>query len=266
MSLEVCSLFSGSSGNATYMASGDTRVLIDAGLSGRMIMQALEAIKVLPETLSAILVSHEHLDHIKGVGVLSRKYRIPVYANEATWEKMHRQVGEIAPGYRRVFETDSDFYVGSLAVMPISVSHDAADPVAFRVYASGRSASVATDMGVVSKKVMTRLAGSDFLILESNHDEDMLRHNGRYSDALKRRILGSRGHLSNDSCGKALLSLYETGVGTVMLGHLSEENNTPELAMRTVSEMLVRQGLRPGIDVLLEMTWRDHAGGYYRVE
>lgn len=266
MGLEVCSLFSGSSGNATYMASGDTRVLIDAGLSGKAIAEALASIQVLPETLSAILVSHEHVDHIRGVGVLSRKYRIPVYANEATWDKMHRHVGEIAPGHRRVFETDNDFYVGDLAVMPIAISHDAADPVAFRIYAAGRSASVATDMGVMPKKVVSKLAGSDILILESNHDEEMLRHNDRYSAALKRRILGIHGHLSNISCGQALLRLYETGVGTVMLGHLSQENNTPELAMHTVTELLIKQGLSPGKDVFLEMTWRDRAGGFYRVE
>lgn len=266
MRLEVCSLFSGSSGNATYIASGDTRILVDAGHSGRTITAALHSIGVLPETLSAILVTHEHLDHVKGVGVLSRKYRIPVYANEATWERMARTVGELPTGQRRIFDSEYDFYVGDVAVLPISIPHDAADPVAFRVFAGGRSVSIATDMGHVSKRIVKQLAGSDLILLESNHDEEMLRHNDRYSEMLKRRILGTRGHLSNISCGEALLSLHETGVARVLLGHLSEENNTPELALQTVTEVLEKQGLRNGRDILLEMTWRDRVGGHYSLE
>lgn len=266
MKLEVCSLFSGSSGNATYIAAGDTRILVDAGHSGKIITQALAGIGVLPETLSAILVTHEHSDHVKGVGVLSRKYRIPVYANEGTWEKMARSVGELPDAQRRIFVTDDDFYVGNLGVQPIAIPHDAQDPVAFRLYAGGRSVSIATDMGQVSKQLLKRLAGSDLLLLESNHDEEMLLHNPRYAEALKRRILGTRGHLSNHSCAMALIRLRETGVSKVLLGHLSEENNTPELAMNTVSQTLIEEGLRPGQDIFLEMTWRDRAGGYYSIE
>ncbi len=266
MKLEFCSLSSGSSGNSTYVAAGNTRLLIDAGLSGKAISGALESIGVLPESLSAILVTHEHIDHIKGVGILSRKYRVPVYANELTWEKMARTVGEIPIGLRRVFETENDFYVDDLGVRPIAITHDTVEPVAFRVFAGGRSVAVATDMGAVPKRVIKQLAGVDLLLMESNHDIDMLKQNPRYSETLKRRILGTRGHLSNDSCAIALMELYESGVKHVLLGHLSQDNNTPELAMSTVSNALSDKGLRPGEDIHLEMTWRDRPSGFYSLE
>lgn len=266
MKIEFCSLSSGSSGNSTYAAVGSTRLLVDAGLTGRDIAQALAQISVLPENISAILITHEHSDHIKGVGVLSRRYHIPVYANEATWEKMSRSVGEIPVGLRRVFETESDFYIGDINVFPIPILHDTAEPVAFRLYAGNRSVAVATDMGKVTKKVLRYLSGSDLILLESNHDPEMLISNPSYSEALKRRILGTHGHLSNLSCALSLLSLYETGVRHVLLGHLSRDNNTPELAMQTVRDELIRQGLKPDQDIRLDMTFRNRVGGYYTLE
>lgn len=266
MKLTFCSLNSGSNGNASYVAAGDTRVLIDAGLSGKAIAGALATIGVLPESISAILVTHEHIDHVRGVGALSRRYRIPIYANESTWESMYRSVGEVAAPLRRVLEGEDDFFIGDLSVKPFSIPHDAADPVAYRIYAGGRSVAVATDMGHVPKRIVRELSGADLVLLESNHDVEMLNHNERYSFHLKQRILGSRGHLSNDTCAQTLMSLYETGVNKALLGHLSQDNNTPELAMRTVTEALSSQGLRAGRDVLLEMTWRDRASGLYSIE
>lgn len=266
MKLEFCSLSSGSSGNSTYIAAGDARVLVDAGLSGKSITSALDTIGVLPESLSAILVTHEHIDHIKGVGVLSRKYRIPVYANERTWERMTRTVGELPAGLRRVFETESDFYIKDMGIRPIAIQHDTVEPVAFRLFAGGRSVAVATDMGAVPKRVIRQLAGVDLLLVESNHDIEMLKRNERYSESLKRRILGTRGHLSNDHCAAAVMELFDSGVRHVLLGHLSQDNNTPELAMQTVTEALRDQGLRPGQDIFLEMTWRDRPSGFYTIE
>lgn len=266
MKIEFCSLCSGSSGNATYISAGSTRILVDAGLSGKSVIGALSSIGVLPENLTAILVTHEHIDHVKGVGILSRKYRIPVYANENTWNKMSKTVGEVPIGMRRIFETENDFYIDDLAVMPISIQHDSAEPVAFRIYAGARSVAVATDMGNVSKQVIKHLSGVDLLVMESNHDIDMLKQNARYSEALKRRILGNRGHLSNESCGSTLLALYETGVKHALLGHLSDDNNTPELAMHAVSTALKKHGLIPGTDISLEMTWRNKPSGFYTIE
>ncbi len=266
MKLEFCSLNSGSNGNATYIAAGNARVLIDAGLSGKTITASLDALGVLPETLTGILVTHEHVDHIRGIGVLSRKNRIPVYANAATWERMYRVVGDIPASQRREFVTGEDFYVGDLAVRPFSIPHDTVDPVAFRLFAGGRSVAVATDMGHAPKRVLRELAGADLVLLEANHDEEMVEHNPRYPSSLKRRILGSQGHLSNITSAHTLMELYETGVTRALLGHLSEDNNTPELAMQTVTQQLADRGLQLGRDVFLEMTWRDRASGFFTLE
>ena len=265
MSLTFCSLFSGSSGNATYIASGKTGILIDAGLSGRQITDALSRIGVLPETLSGIIITHEHTDHVKGAGILSRKYHLPLYANEGTWAAMARQVGTVAPAERRVFETDSDFYIGDLSVHAFAIPHDAADPVGFRVYAGGCSVATATDMGCIRKSVMNALSGTDLVLLESNHDPAMLMRNEHYSAALKRRILGEHGHLSNEACSKGILTLYESGVRRLVLGHLSAENNTPELALDTALEAVTREGLTPDEDIFLDLGWRDRPGKLYQI-
>ena len=154
MRLTFCPLFSGSSGNALFIGAGDTRLLIDAGMPGKAIERALNEIGVLPETLTAIAVTHEHSDHVKGVGIISRKYHVPIYANERTWNAMARTIGEIHPANRRVFEDENDFYIGDLALHPFPIPHDAADPVGYRVYYGGRSAATATDMGYARKSVL----------------------------------------------------------------------------------------------------------------
>ena len=266
MRFTFCPLFSGSSGNALFIGAGDTRILIDAGMPGRTIENALRQINVLPETLSGIAVTHEHSDHVKGVGILSRKYHLPVYANERTWNAMARSVGEIAPGNRREFKDEEDFYIGDLALCPFSIPHDAADPVGYRVYYGGRSAATATDMGYVKKSVLRTLSGVDVLLLESNHDPDLLMQNPHYSLYLKQRILSNHGHLSNAASADALLFLYESGVRQVLLGHLSQENNTPELALQTAQERLSREGVRLNEDISLGLAWRDRVSRKFEIE
>lgn len=265
MALTFCPLFSGSSGNAVFVGTGKTRILIDAGLPGRTVENALQQLGVLPETLDAIVVTHEHSDHTKGVGILSRKYHLPVYANEPTFNAMAKYVGEIEPKNRRFFETNEDFYIGDLDLMPFSIPHDAADPVGYRVYSGGRSAAVATDMGFLRKNVYQALNGTDVLLLESNHDPDLLMRNPRYSAYLKQRILSNHGHLSNESSARALLSLYETGVKQVLLGHLSSENNTPELAMETALAALERAGVTVNEDIGLGIAWRDRVSTRFEI-
>lgn len=265
MLFTFCPLYSGSSGNALFVGAGNTRILIDAGLSGRTIEEALKKVCVLPETLDGIVVTHEHSDHIKGVGILSRKYHLPVFANERTWNAMARFVGAVAPQNVRIFDTEGDFYIGDLALRPFSIPHDAADPVGYRVYYGGRSLSTATDMGYFKKSVCQQIAGSDLVLLESNHDPDMLMQNPHYSMALKQRILSNHGHLSNQTCAQALCALYETGVHNVLLGHLSGENNTPELAMDTAVRGVSGQGIVPNQDIRIDMAWRDHVGSVYTI-
>ena len=265
MKITFCSLFSGSSGNAIYIGAGDTHLLVDAGLPGKAVSEALLSIGVLPETLSAILVTHEHTDHVKGVGVLSRKYRIPVYANHRTWEAMERHVGNIAPGCRREFFSGDTFYINNVSILPYSTSHDAAEPVGYRIDYSGHSVATATDMGVFTKKILGTLSGVDLLLLESNYDPDMLRENENYSQRLKTRIQSRYGHLSNGACASAILELQKTGVRNVVLGHLSQENNTPELALQTVCSILSEAGLQLGEDVRVGMAWRDRVGDCYEI-
>ncbi|MCI5772301.1 MAG: MBL fold metallo-hydrolase [Clostridiales bacterium] len=265
MQMKFCPLYSGSSGNCTYIATEKTRLLVDAGMSGKMLSDALNAIHVLPETVDAILITHEHSDHVKGAGILSRKYHIPIYANAATWRAMERQVGAVPQALRRVFETGESFFVGEMDVLPFSIPHDAADPVGFRVFAGGHSVATATDMGYLTQNTVDAIGGSDVVLLESNHDPDMLMQNPHYSARLKQRILGRHGHLSNESCAQAVLTLYETGVRHLVLGHLSGENNTPSLALETTLRAVEKYGLAQGEDIFIHIAWRDRVSGMFTV-
>lgn len=263
MDMIFCPLSSGSSGNALFVQYGRTRLLVDAGKPGRTILSALEMIGVDPATLSAILITHEHSDHIAGAGVLSRKLNVPVYATEGTWHAMAGKVGNIPDGCRREFDKQCDFYVGDLGVIPFGTSHDAADPVGYRLCGGGISLSIATDLGYFSKAVRQAVGGSSMVLLESNHDPDMLRQNPHYTSALKQRILGNRGHLSNEACAEALVQLADTGVRHVVLGHLSGENNTPELAMAVNTRRARMEGIRLGSDLRLDVARRDTVGDVY---
>lgn len=262
MELRFCPLFSGSSGNALYLGCENTHILIDAGMSGAKITAEMERVGLSPTDLSGILVTHEHSDHIAGVGILSRKYDIPIYANEGTWAAMRSKLGNINERNILIFETGADFHVGHLDITPFSIPHDAAEPVGYSFYAGRSKLSIATDLGVVKESWLRHIEESDLVLLESNHDIDMLKA-GRYPYDLKRRILGSKGHLSNDAAGKAALELVRRGVRTIILGHLSGENNFPELAYQSVSCVLQAEGIEPGRDVMLSVASRDGSSGMY---
>lgn len=267
MSFCFCPLRSGSSGNSLYVQAGHTRILVDAGLSGKTVEQALCDLAVSPGTLQAILITHEHSDHIKGAGILSRRYDLPVYATEGTWIAMESKPGMdgIALRNRRVFASDEDFYIGDLAVSPFSIPHDAADPVGFALLHTGRKLCVATDLGHIAAGWMKALSGADLLLMESNYDPDMLRDHHWYSSMLKKRIQGNRGHLSNGDCGVALSRLVKMGLCHVILGHLSAETNTPELARSTVCDALASEGIQPGVDVQVDIALRDCMGRLYTI-
>jgi len=260
MELFFCPLFSGSSGNALFVQYGNTRLLIDAGKPGRQIEDALRLIGVSAESLSAVLITHEHSDHIHGAGILARKYRLPVYATAETWKAMEGKLGKIPPGVRHEFFVGQEFCLGELGVSPFSIPHDAADPVGYRLWGGPVSIATATDLGHFSRYVFDRIRGSDLVLLESNHDPDLLRANPHYSQALKSRIPGSKGHLSNEACSEALLHLIAAGTRNVILGHLSGENNNPALARRVSVSALEREGIRPDADVRLKVALRDEVG------
>ena len=257
-------LCSGSSGNATYVEAGGTGLLIDAGLTCKRMTELLELIGVAPASLAGVFVTHEHIDHIRGISVLSKKYDIPVYANKDCWNAMTAcgQAAGVAPRNMRVFETDRDFYVGGVRVYPFSTSHDAAHPVGYTVSADGRKCAVCTDLGHIDERILSILAGADIVLLESNHDVDMLMA-GPYPHALKKRILSGQGHLCNEDCAKALVRLYATGVKNAVLGHLSNENNYPALAYATVLSILEDAGLQDEVHVAVAE--RDRPTGVFEI-
>ncbi len=266
MILQFCPLFSGSSGNALLVRGGDTYILIDSGMSGKQEIEALNSVGVDPSRLSAIVVTHEHSDHIKSVGIMSRKFDLPVYATEPTWNMMARSVGNIRKENIRPFDVTDELYIGDLCVRPFAIPHDAACPVGYHVFCGGLSIATATDMGHMTPSVFDEIRSADLVLLESNHDPDMLMHNEHYSAALKRRILGNKGHLSNEACAEALVRLCDNGLQRAILGHLSGENNTPELAMNTSVNALCERGAVLGTEINVDMAWRDHPGHVYTLE
>lgn len=263
MGLTIAPLYSSSSGNSTYVCCGENRILIDAGVTGSAAEAALARIGQRPEGLSGILVTHEHMDHIKGVGVLSRKYDIPVYANAATWQAMEGKIGGVAAKNVRVIDR-REFYIGSLCVQPVPLFHDAADPVGFAVYGGGRKVGVMTDTGHVSAAMLDAMEGASILLLESNHDVELLK-NGRYPYYLKQRILSGKGHLSNDDAGAAAIELARRGVRGILLAHLSRDNNRVALAYDAVHAALSQAGLAIGRDMALGTARKSHVTGCYTI-
>lgn len=233
--MRLCSIASGSSGNCIYIGSDQSSVLIDAGISGKRVEAGLRELELGGKDLDGILITHEHSDHIKGLGVLARKYEVPIYGTRGTLKALQKtsSVGDIPRELYREIVPDVEFQVGDLCISPFRVSHDAAEPVAYRVESGGKKAAVATDLGVYTDYIVERLTGLDVLLLEANHDVHMLEVGG-YPYYLKQRILGERGHLSNESAGQLLCRVLHDRLKHIFLGHLSKENNYEKLAYETV--------------------------------
>lgn len=253
--VKFCSLYSGSSGNSIFISSGKTKILIDAGLSCKRIVASLESIGEKPDEISGLLVTHEHSDHIKGVGILMRKIRVPLYVNEKTWDSMKNVIGDVPEDLVNIINVGETFEIGDIGVKSFSIPHDAADPVAYSFYIGNKKITSATDIGHVTDELCNNLMGSCTVLLESNHDIEMLKV-GPYPWYLKKRILGDNGHLSNETCAKLTVSLAKMGTKRILLGHLSKENNFPELAYQTTFNELVKNGIRIGTDVLLNVASR----------
>lgn len=233
--MRLVSIASGSSGNCIYIGSENTHILVDAGISNKRIEQGLNEIGLSGSDLDGILITHEHSDHIKGLGVLARKHGVPVYSTRETLEEISKikSLGDYPEELLQPVYHDVDFFLGDLEIKPFRIDHDAANPVAFRVQHGRKSVAVATDMGNYSQYTIERLQGLDALLLESNHDVKMLEA-GPYPYYLKRRILGDHGHLSNENAGRLLSSILHDNMKHILLGHLSKENNFEELAYETV--------------------------------
>lgn len=238
---QFCSLYSGSSGNCSLVQTNTTKILIDAGESAKKIGEALEKINIEPSSINAILVTHEHSDHVKGLGVFSKKFKIPVYANIETWNSMPKQKEKMDNDNIHTFSFDK-FSIGNIDIKPFSIPHDAANPCGFSFYHDNKKMSIATDIGHMNKEVINNLSNSSFLLLEANYEPEVLKCSS-YPYILKERIKGPTGHLSNSDAGKTISFLSNYGLKNVMLGHLSKENNFPELAYKTVVEELIQNNI-----------------------
>ena len=245
MSLNFSVLASGSTGNAIYVETDEHSLLIDAGLSGKQMENLFQEIQRDIKNLSGILVTHEHSDHIKGLGILARKYEIPIFANEKTWKAMEREIGEIHLEQKFTFEIGETKSFGSLEVESFGVSHDAAEPMFFVFHHHGKKLALITDTGYVSDRMKGIIRGADVFIFESNHDVEMLRM-CRYPWNVKRRILSDVGHVSNEDAALAMADVIGDKTKRIYLAHLSKENNMKELARMSVQQVLEKKGFVVG--------------------
>ena len=236
--LNFCSLYSGSSGNSLFVETENTKVLIDCGVSSKKVEEGLKSLDVEPSSIDAILITHEHSDHVKGLGTFSKKFNVPIFANQETLDNMEQQTVKINNKNINTFKVYDKFYIEDLEINPFSISHDAANPCGFNIFKDNKKISIATDIGNMDAKTIKNLEDSIFVLLEANYDPDILKCSP-YPYLLKRRIAGPTGHLPNEQAGKTISHLINSGLQSAMLGHLSKENNFPELAYKTVAEEIM---------------------------
>lgn len=236
--LNFCSLYSGSSGNSLLIETSNTKLLVDAGVSSKKIENALSDINVDPSSIDGILVTHEHIDHVQGLGTFSKKFDLPVFVNQETLDAMPKQRDKIASNNIKTFKVSDKFSIGDLDIKPFSIPHDAVNPCGFNIWKEDKKISIATDIGHMTNDIIKQLEESLFIMLEANYDPEVLRCSS-YPFPLKSRIAGPTGHLSNEMAGKTISHLLKSGLKNAMLGHLSKESNFPELAYQTVMDELI---------------------------
>lgn len=252
--IKFVSLISGSSGNSTFISDGKTNLLVDCGMSGIKLKNSLEQLDVSPDSIDGLLITHEHTDHVKGAGVVARKYGIPLYATEKTFCSMN--IGKISDSCINIIQPNTEIEIGTIGVKPIPIPHDAADPVCFNLFLNNKNIMLATDIGHMTDDFLENMYGCEMLLIESNHDVDMLKMGG-YPYVLKQRILSDVGHLSNDNAAKTIHKLIEKGTKHIMLGHLSKENNHPDIAYHTTSNFLRNNNVEIDKDLTLTVANRD---------
>ncbi|MFX3674354.1 MAG: MBL fold metallo-hydrolase [Paenisporosarcina sp.] len=250
-------LASGSSGNAIYVENDEHAFLVDAGLSGRKMEELFASVNRSMKKLSGILVTHEHSDHIKGLGILARKYNVPIYANAKTWNAMDHLVGNIPLEQRFHFDMETVKTFGSIDIQSFAVSHDAADPMFYVFHENGRKLVLITDTGYVSDRMKGHIRGADSYVFESNHDIGMLQM-GRYPWSVKRRILSDVGHVSNEDAAVAMSEVVDLKPTRMYLSHLSRDNNMKDLARMSVAQTLESCGVVPGEFLKLYDTDANH--------
>lgn len=265
--MDFFSVASGSSGNCICLGSDQCHVMIDAGISGKRIEEGMNTYDYTTSDMDGVLITHEHSDHIQGLGVVARKCGLPIYATKGTADAILQSssVGKIDPSLFHVIEAGKTFFIGNLEIYPMSISHDAADPVAYLVSDGRHRVGVVTDLGYYDADIVSHMEGLDALLLEANHDIHMLQV-GAYPYPLKQRILGERGHLSNETSGQLLGQILHDGMQHILLGHLSKENNYDELAYETV-RLEISLGDNPyrGNDFPIEVAKRDRPSSLIRL-
>lgn len=249
---KFCPLFSSSSGNSIYIGAGNDSVLIDIGVSAKRTEQALHNIGVDADSIRDIFITHEHSDHVKGIKVFTKKHKARLHMTEGTYNALTK-TDALDNAAECVITPDEGVDFGCMRVKSFRTSHDAEESCGYTIEISnGRKIAVATDLGIMTDEVFSSIKGSDLVMLESNHDVNMLQAGG-YPYMLKRRILGVKGHLSNDACAETLVKLLESGTARFFLGHLSRENNLPPLAYQTAVAALSEAGAREEADYLIRV-------------
>lgn len=236
--LNFCSLYSGSSGNSLFVESENTKLLVDAGISSKKIEEALANLEIDPTSIDGILITHEHSDHVQGLGTFAKKFNLPVFVNEKTLDAMPKQKEKISEKNIKLFNINEKFEIGDLKVKPFSIPHDAANPCGFNIFKDDKKISIATDIGHMTNGILKNLEDSIFIMLESNYDPEVLKYS-KYPYQLKTRIAGPDGHLSNELAGKTISYLLNSGLKQAVLGHLSKQSNFPELAYKTVIDEIM---------------------------
>lgn len=257
--MDLVSIASGSSGNCIYVGSENTSLLVDVGISGKKIEQGLKSIEKEASKIDGILVTHEHLDHISGLGVMARRYKLPIFSTAETIDAIlnTKNLGKLDKSLFHSIKKDSPFYIGDLKVEASATWHDAVDPVCYTFFHNQTKAAIATDMGDYDEYLIDKLRDSDILFLEANHDVHMLEV-GPYPYQLKKRILGKRGHLSNERAGQLLSDLMNDHLKNIFLGHLSKENNYEQLAYETVKlELFMRNKSIENTNINLQVAKKD---------
>ena len=258
--MKAVNIASGSKGNCTLIQSNLATILIDEGLSLKALEERLKVIDINPNKIDAILLTHEHTDHLYGIKSFLNKYKnAKVYIPSFVQNYYISSIISL-PVKQIEWYSNSDFFIKDVTISSFILPHDSNFCVGYSLYIGDKKITIATDLGYVSKETLNNLAGSDILFLESNHDEELLRKNVKYTAKLKKRILSNHGHLSNTSCGEALVELVKTGVKQVVLSHLSEENNTPVLAFNTIKTVLQRHGIIEGVNVCVDVAFQNKVG------
>ncbi|HBL40479.1 MAG TPA: MBL fold metallo-hydrolase [Ruminococcaceae bacterium] len=248
-----CSLFSSSSGNSVYIGHPNGGILIDIGVSAKRTAEALNCVGASIESIGAVFVTHEHCDHIAGVRVFAGKHQTTVYASQGTLEGME-STGALNGKYPSEVMPESGVEVNGMFVRAFHTPHDSRESLGYTVeMPDGNRIGIATDIGVVTDEIMQNLLGCQLVLLESNHDVRMLQCNPNYPYILKRRILSDHGHLCNEACAEAAVKLVQSGTTRLLLGHLSKENNMPQLAYQCTNAALSRCGMEEGSDYLLRV-------------